>query len=51
VTAKTGQTCPKTGQWKCSGCGHVLVANKGDTMPPCPGCRKAVTYTLVKDLS
>ena len=47
MTTSTGHECPMTGKWKCSGCGHVLVLNKSDKVPPCPKCGNT-TFTLVE---
>jgi len=56
MALRPGDICPTTGQYKCSGtasepCGHLLVVNKPEKMPPCPKCKQAGTSgTLVRAL-
>ena len=45
---KTGGTCLVSGIYR-GNCGCKDIAlSVGETFPPCPLCRKAVTYTLVR---
>ena len=41
MTAKTGQTVEKSGDYMCQGCEEMVYLSKGDKVPECPcGCNE-----------
>jgi hypothetical protein len=49
MTGTTGQKCPQSGIWQGNDAHREQIAlSHNETFPPCRGCRRAVTWTLVR---
>ena len=45
----TGSECPMSGIYRgdCT-CSKEIALSKGETFPPCSGCKKTINWTLVR---
>lgn len=49
MTGHTGQKCQQSGIYRSSdNCSKEIALSKHDTFPPCGGCHKSITWTLVR---
>lgn len=49
MTGTTGHKCPQSGIWQGNDAHREQIAlSYSETFPPCRGCRKAVTWTLIR---
>ncbi len=45
----TGHSCPTSGIWRSTNCPHIEIAlSVGEVFPPCKGCKKAITWVLIR---
>ncbi len=46
---QTGSTCQQSGIYRggCT-CSKEIALSKGETFPPCTGCRRAINWTLIR---
>lgn len=49
MTGTTGHKCQQSGIWQGNDVHAEQIAlSYGETFPPCSGCRRSVTWTLVR---
>jgi hypothetical protein len=49
MTGTTGHQCPNSGIWRTEDtCREEIALSYGERFPPCSGCRRAVTWRLIR---
>lgn len=48
MSGTTGHKCQRSGIYQSGCCTERIALSFGETFPPCSGCYKAATWTLVQ---